>query len=73
MKLQTKLLVIILSVLTIFAFGIGANLYYLISKNSAIEISQFKDDQLTQIKQSLKKEVYPPEFDEKKIHQIHTS
>ncbi len=54
MKLHTKLLVTMLSVLTIFAISLGGIQYYYMSKNSKEEIVNYRIEQMDQVKQNLK-------------------
>jgi methyl-accepting chemotaxis protein len=54
MKLQGKLLFAVLLVLTIFSVSIGTMQYVVMSKNTDAEILRFKENQTTEVKQTLK-------------------
>lgn len=53
MKLQMKLFITVLSILLLFALSIGVVQYAYITKNSQAEIAAFKEEQITQTKQTL--------------------
>lgn len=54
MKLQGKLLITILSILFLFALSIGLVQYFFISKSSQEEITRLRENQLSEVTQTLK-------------------